>query len=675
MPVPRILPLFLALSAIALPSLRAQVTAPQPFLASVSPVAAQAGTTVEITLTGTDLDGAVRLHFSVPDIKCEPKLDDKKQPVANKFVVTIPAGTTTATCDVRAVARYGISNPRGFAITALPVVAIPVTASSTEKAFNATLNTTIVGTTVKQAACFVRFEAKKGQRVIAVCQSLAFDSRMDAHVSLRNADGVRLGRLQPDGLLDFIAPADGAFTLEVHDLMFRGDAEFPFALTLTTGPVIQRAFDGGAQWTLYGRNLAKGTNVMPRNGVSLQRLQIPADEALRLLAANPIEVVRFGPENDAPVAAPQPVALKLPARYNGWFAPRGQSRIFTFEAKKGDVLWIEVNCAGKGLSADPFFVMEKADAFIAEASDRAAIAMKSEFDAGWADPSYRFEAKEDGTYCVKLRNLFANGSQEPFELTVQPVGGDFDLVAIPSAPPKAKAATTAEVDASPLWRGGVAAFKMFALRRSGFNGPIELSADGLPADVKFLGGWIREGQSTGYAAFFAEETAKEWTGAVKLHGKTGGVARGATTLFKVGNTAKESVITRLTDEVVLGVVEGDAPVTVEAASQVFESDGSGKISIPLQVKRRGDCTEAIKLTSLGLEGLTADVAAKATSGQLDVDMAKLKLPAGDYPLLLQAVVKFKHQRSADPKVAAKEVTFLVHSKPVIIRVKPIEKKS
>lgn len=675
MPGPRLFPLAFALLVIASPCLRAQVTLPQPFLVSVAPAAAQAGTTVELSVTGTDLDGASRLHFSIPGITCAPKLDDKQQPVANKFLVTVPARTAASTCDVRVVARYGISNPRGFAITALPVVPLPGTASTAETAFTAVLNTVIAGTATKQAASYIRFEAKQGQRVIAVCQPQALDSRMDASISLRNADGAKVGRLQADGLLDFTAPADGVFTLEVSDLMFRGDAELPFVLTLTTGPVITRAFDGGAQWTLYGLNLPKGTDAFPRKGAPMQRLQVPAKKARRILRSNPVKALCFGPENDAPSSAPQPVALTLPARFSGWFAPGGQARTFTFDARKGDVFWIEVNCAAKGVPADPFFTVEKGESFIAEANDRPAIATKSDFDAGWSDPSYRFEAKEDGTYRVKVRNLFANSAPEPFELTVQPAGGNFDLVAIPSAPPKPKAATTVEVNGSPIWRGGTTLLKVFALRRNGFNGPIELGAEGLPADVKFLGGMIPEGQSVGYASFFAEETAKEWAGAVKLHGQTGGAAKGATPLFRVANTAKESVLTRLTDEVALGVVAADAPVSIEAAAPVFESNGSGKLSIPLRINRRDDCTEAIKLASLGIDGLTADIAAKATSGQLDVDMAKLKLSAGDHPFVLEAVVKFKHKRSEDPKAAAKDLTFLAHSKPVIIRVKPEAKKS
>ncbi len=662
--------------AVLVPPLCGQVTTPHPFLSTLSPPAGQSGTAVEVAITGSDLDGASRLHFSMPDITSAPKLDDKQKPLANKFVVALPAGMAAGICDVRVVARYGISNPRRFAVSALPVVPLPAAAVSADKAFQAEPGTVLFGTAVKQGASFARIGLKKGQRLIAACRPLSLDSRMDAVASLRNADGLRLARMQSDGLLDFTAPADGGYGIEVNDLMYRGDAEFPFLLILATGPVIERAFDGGAQWTLYGRNLPKGIDIASQAKPAMQRTQLPAEEAKKLLATNPIEAVRFGPENDSPSPAPQPVALKPPARHIGWFAPRGQARIFTFEAKKGEVFWIEVSSAGKGLPADPFFIVEKGDAFVAEAADRPAAANKTEFDAGWADPSHRFEAKEDGSYRIKLRNQFGNSGPQPFELTVRPAGGEFDLVAMPAELPKAKNASTVEVTSAPLWRGGVAVMKVFALRSGGFSGAIELAADGLPPDVKFLGGMVREGQGTGYAAFFAEESAKGWAGAVKLHGKTGGLAaKGATALFKVGNTTRESVFTRLADEVVLGVVGADAPATIETAAPVFESDGKARLVIPLTVKRRGDFTDAIKLASLGIEGVAADIPAKAAEGKAEIDVAKLKLAPGDHLLILQAAVKHKHQRLDDPKAAAKDITSLVHSKPVIIRVKAAEKKA
>ena len=662
-------------------ALHAQVTTPQPFLTTVSPSAVQAGVATEFTINGTDLDGESRLQFSVPGVQCQLKLDDKQKPVPHKFMVTVPAGSPCGPCDVRVAARYGISNPRGVEVTSLPVVALPATAISAEKAFKAALNTVVTGTALKQATEFLTFEAKKGQHVLAICRPAWLDSRMEAQVILQDVGGQLLERLHPDGVLDFTAPKDGTFTLKVSDLMFRGDAEFPFAVTLTTGPLVEYAFDGGATWTLYGRNLPNGADSVKRFGKALQRVQIPADEAKQRLAKNPVKAVRFQAETEAAGAdKSKPLALKTPVRFTGWFPERGKPRYFTFEAHKGDVLWIEVNCASRGLVADPFLIVEKAgkeaNTFLAEANDRPAVAAKDEFDAGSADPSYRFEAKEDGTYSVKLRNLFSSEPSQPFELTVQPAGADFDLVAIPSALPRAKAATTVEVNAAPLWRGGAATLKVFALRRSGFTGAIELSADGLPEGVTFAGGLIREGQNIGYATFAAAETAKEWSGPVKLHGKTGDPAKSATVVFKVASTAKEGTYTRFADEVVLGVVPEDAPVLVEAENKVFEAAAATKLSIPVQVKRRADCSDALKLTALGLgdAAVDVDVAAKATSGKLDLDLAKLKLAPGAYQVVLQGTVKFKHKRGGDPKAAAKDVTFLVQSRPVSITVLPAADK-
>ena len=667
-------------AAIASP-LQAQVTTPAPLLTSISPAAAQAGTTVEFTVAGTDLDGASSLHFSIAGVECKPVLDAKQQPVANKFKASIPATAPCGYCDVRVIARYGISNPRGLLVSSLPVVTMPATAIASDKAFKVAVNSVVSGVSVKQGAGYLSFDAKKGQRVLAICRPAWLDSRMDAGVSVSSADGKILDRSKADGIVDFVAPADGAYTLKVGDLMYRGDAEYSYALTLTTGPVVEYAFDGGATWTLYGRNLPKGADALKHYDHPLQRVQMPAEEAKKLLATNAIKPIRFGAETEAPsVDVSKPVALKAPGVLTGWFPERGKARFITFEAKKGDAFWIELNSASHGVSADPFMIVEKmakdVPTFVAEANDRTALATKEEFDAGWADPSYRFEAKEDGTYRIKLRNLFTSVPREPFELTVKPAGTDFDLVAIPTALPKAKAATTVDVAAAPLWRGGSTAFKVVALRRSGFTGPIELSVDGLPPGVTFGGGSFREGQNVCYVSLSAAEDAKEWAGPIKLHGKTGGNAIGATVVFKVAAVAKEPVVTRFTDEVAFGVVASDAPVSVEAAAQVFEAAAGGKLSIPLQVKRRADCTEAVKLAVLGLNDAVAetDVAAKGTTGKLDLDLAKLKVPAGDYQIVLQGPVKFKHKRLGDAKAAAKDITFLAVSKPIKVHITPAAKK-
>ena len=310
--------------------------------------------------------------------------------------------------------------------------------------------------------------------------------------------------------------------------------------------------------------------------------------------------------------------------------------------------------------------------FIAEANDRPALAAKDEFDAGWADPSLRLEIKEDGVYRVKLRNLYP--TRAPFELSVRPPGTAFQLVALPSDAPPAKKTTTA-ILAAPLWRGGVSAMKVIALRERGFTGPIALSAEGLPPGVTCPGGLIPQGKDVGYLTFAAEAKAEPWGGAVRIVGKSGDVtatARGGTVIRATANTAKDPIFTRLTQEVALGVAASDAPMLVEPETVVHEVAANGKLSVPLKVTRHG-FDDAVKLSALAIGDPAAPpaaaIAAKATSGKLELDIAKLKLAPGDYPVVLQTTAKFQHKPGDDPKAKAKEVTAVIHSQPFTIRVK------
>src|SRR5689334_3065815 len=102
---------------------------PNPRLMTIQPSGGKAGSTFEVTWTGTDLEEPQELRFSVPGIKAEPVLPppapapDPKKPAPNpapppapvtKFKVTIPADAPLGIHDVRLVNKWGISNPRAF---------------------------------------------------------------------------------------------------------------------------------------------------------------------------------------------------------------------------------------------------------------------------------------------------------------------------------------------------------------------------------------------------------------------------------------------------------------------------------------------------------------------------------------------------------------------------------
>src|SRR5581483_7360411 len=124
-----------ALCGMALLTVQAQQPQPglpQPKLFIVTPCGAKAGTSVEMTFAGQDLDEPQALLFSIPGVQAElmapppPPPPDKTKtkgkakaqptPSLSKFKVTIPANAPLGIHDVRVVNKWGVSNPRAFVV-------------------------------------------------------------------------------------------------------------------------------------------------------------------------------------------------------------------------------------------------------------------------------------------------------------------------------------------------------------------------------------------------------------------------------------------------------------------------------------------------------------------------------------------------------------------------------
>src|SRR5689334_179434 len=106
---------------------------PNPRLNTITPPGGKAGTVVEVTFAGTDLEEPQALVFSHPSIKAEPVVvepakpaDPKKpappmpKPPITKFKVTIAADAPLGIHDVRFVNKFGVSNARAFVVGDLP---------------------------------------------------------------------------------------------------------------------------------------------------------------------------------------------------------------------------------------------------------------------------------------------------------------------------------------------------------------------------------------------------------------------------------------------------------------------------------------------------------------------------------------------------------------------------
>src|SRR5262249_43695930 len=165
-------------------------------LANVMPPGGKAGSSFEVTVTGPDLDDAKELLFSHPGIKAERLPDTGKPeppknppnqpaPVSARFKVTIPPDAPHGVHDVRVVGKWGLTNPRAFAVGGLDEVTEKEPNNDVPQAEKVALNTTISGTiSANTDVDYFTFAGQKGQRVLLHCAAFGIDSRASPLVQL-----------------------------------------------------------------------------------------------------------------------------------------------------------------------------------------------------------------------------------------------------------------------------------------------------------------------------------------------------------------------------------------------------------------------------------------------------------------------------------------------------------
>src|SRR5262245_42512868 len=261
---------------------------PTPRLLYVMPPGGQAGTSVEILLTGQDIDNAEGLHFNFPGVKIErigtektPDVVDpktKKPPpkmavgaLSQKFRVTLPANAPLGIQDVRIITKGGISNPRAFVVGDMKEFVEKEPNSDVPEANRVEMNCTVNGAiSTPIDVDYFLFTGKKGQRVVASCLTTSIDSKLQAVLELYSPSGgpalaTGKGYHGHDALLDAELPTDGDYYVRVNSFTYTlGGPDYYYRLTISTAPwidaVIPSIVESGkpTDVTVYGRNLPGG---------------------------------------------------------------------------------------------------------------------------------------------------------------------------------------------------------------------------------------------------------------------------------------------------------------------------------------------------------------------------------------------------------------------------------
>jgi len=596
-------------------------------LSTIFPPGGRVGTTVEVSLTGTDLDETSQLLFSHSNITSKPKLIEATgQADPNKFAINIGVDVPPGVYEARAAGRFGVSNPRAFVVGVLPEIISPTTNHTTATAFEVPLGTVVNGRADASAVDHFQFGAGKGQRVLIECVAMEIDSRMDGALLVCDSNGKELERSRRGNLLDFTALTGGQYVLKIHDFTYRGGDEYFYRLTVNAGPHIDYIFPPSgmagtkSKFDLYGRNLSGGTpsTDLSVDGKPLEKLtveiEMPNDPTAAQVAAAGVPLKPASSVLDAieyrlrtPQGISNPILLSLatapvvseqepnskageaqritlPCEIAGQFHPAGDQDWFRFDANAGDIYWVEIFSARLGLPTDPFVLVqrvtkndkgEESASTIQELYDSEANIGGPEFNTSSRDPAWRFEVKENGAYRIQVRDLFGRLKSSPrhaYRLSLRKESPDFRLVALPQPPPPVnRDAKEAQLWTPFLRRGETMPIKLVAMRRDNFNGEILLSADGLPKGVTCAPATIETNQNSKLLLLTAAENAEGGSGPITIVGKakTGGSqvarsARAASINWTVPDYNNEAIQSRLTRDLFLAVSGAEsAPITVE----------------------------------------------------------------------------------------------------------------
>ncbi len=661
-------------------------------LHAVFPAGGKAGASFEVTVSGVDLDDATRLMFSSPGIVADVVTNTAGSTQSARFLITIASNTPPGICDVRVIGRFGVTNPRAFAVGLMAEVTDAGNNDAPGSAQPVGLNTTVNGRASVTAADYFQFDAQKGQRILIECLANQIDSRLEPVLLLLSSNGRELERSRRSGLIDFTAPAEGSYLLKLHDVLYRGGEEFQYRLSITTGPRIDYVFPPFGQagvtneYSIVGRNLPGGRRAddlfteskplerlavsmaLPHASANASGLRAPAP--LKPAAAS-LDLVDFPilsgiqcppplgnlaelsatletePNNTAATAQRVP----FPSEIAGQFAATRDVDWFAFEVKKGDAFWVEVTAQRLGTPVDPFLLVQRVmkndkgaeeTTVAGEQYDSTTNLGGQEFNTTIGDGALRIEAKEDGQYRVMVRDQSSRPLTDAlriYRLSLRREKPDFHLSAISLPPPTTEPDKREAKIWTPLLRRGESVrIKMVAFRQDGFDGEIALKADGLPAGVTASKTVIPTGQSNAVLILTATDAVADWAGPIQLMGEalagTNRLSReamGGSVRWNAADYNNDRISSRLSRDFALATAAEESPLLVEPAeTKLWETAQAAKLQIPLKLIRRGEFKEGVKLRVTGT-GLADPLKEWDVDGKATVTSLELDLAQAKLP--------------------------------------------
>jgi len=385
-------------------------------------------------------------------------------------------------------------------------------------------------------------------------------------------------------------------------------------------------------------------------------------------------------DNEANDTAETAQAVTLPCEIAGRIEKKNDEDWYSFTAKKGEIYNFDLFSERIGGQTDIYFTLRNAanNQEIGEFDDEGTTLAPIKFFTRTSDPpTYRFAVPADGKYLVKVASrdsAFRAGPRCYYRLRIVPDRPDFRLIAMPAA--------DEHPDACRLLQNGHQYFSVFVWRENGFNGPVMLSAEGLPAGVTCAPQSVGPALKQSILTLEAAPTAASWAGEFKIKG-TATIngqpvvreARPASVTWPVPPQQGIPTITRL-DRNLVFAVRDKAPFRLESQLAKPVALQGEKVPLTLKLTRLWpdfkaplQVTYADPIPSLVVNNnQPITVPADKNEAKVDVNV-NAGMPPGTYNLELRgsAAIPFNKDPMAKQKP---NVNVMLPAAPTVITVLP-----
>lgn len=634
-------------------------------LIALSRLGGQTGTDFDLSISsGSRTDEVDRIEFSHPGIVGKliseptvPPFSESAPARYGSFRVSIANDVPPGRYEVRVQGRFGLSNSRLFMVTKEPWLESSG-GFTMGSAVNLPIGQIVQDECASRQRRFYNLPLISGQPIDIRLLTSSLDSRARLFVSLIDTSQRQVASAEvienQDTRLEYRPTQSGTHTLIVSDHLFRGGPEYRYiveATSIGSSTIEPNLID---EWRsqaafLHALKTSERTSYNPpRLTANTATLRTPTVESLPVVH----EEAEFPEKQSCPITVPSLVV--------GRFDSNADQDWFDFSLEANAALVIEIVSERLGELTDPQLIVYRVEEpgtkneklrQITIADDISNVAT-NDVRLASHDAVVLFTAPESGMYRLMVRDQQRSDmrGKHRYALEFRKPKHDVSAVAYYSFPTRDIAKSQ---DLAPtIPRHGTMAVAVAISRHDGWQGPVEIQAEGLPAGVTSSEISLAADQTNGHLILMAAPDVAANSGSfsvcvkasiddrvIRLNAMPIEITRGPI-------ETQKTQITRLVSKLMLAVEDRDlSPMKIQLGWTEPKSVVRGsKLKIPVSIQRSegGKQPVIVRLRNAPRKTKANDLTINADSneGELELDVPN-DAPLGEFTCWAQCESKIK----------------------------------